>query len=102
MSHTYISSLISSRRYWEIWSRQDKLIKAIDLIVKDKKRRNIQPARAMLTEIKAEVDEVEWREFLPQLVSYAVVNEQKTVNGYSYSVNATQARIFEKERMNYL
>lgn len=102
MSHTYISSLISSRRYWEIWSRQDKLIKAIDLIVKDKKRRNIQPARAMLTEIKAEVDEVEWREFLPQLVSYTVVDEQKTVNGYSYSVNATQARIFEKERMNYL
>ena len=102
MSHTYISSLIEARRYWEIWSRQDRLIKAIDLIVKDKQRRNIQPARAMLTEIKAEVDEEEWREFLPQLVSYAVVDEQKTVSGYSYSVNATQARIFEKERMNYL
>lgn len=102
MSHTYISSLIEARRYWEIWSRQDRLIKAIDLIVKDKKRRNIQPARATLREIKAEVDEKEWREFLPQLVSYAVVNEQKTINGYTYSVNHKQARVFGKERMNYL
>lgn len=98
MSYSYISQKISQRRYWEIWSSQDNVIESIRRVVKEKIRRNIQPARATPRELRNVLSEVEQREFLPQLISFGVVNVQRTINSCSYAVDDRRAMQFDRER----
>ena len=102
MSYSYISQMISQRRYWEIWGSQDNVLSAIRRVCKEKRWRNIQPARATLREIRNMLSEVEQREYLPQLISFGVVNEQRAVNSTSYEVVEDKAEAFCVNRRIYL
>ena len=98
MAFSHISPRISANRYWEIWSRQDRVIEAIQRVVSHKRRKNIVPARAMLAELKNVLDEKDQREALPYLEAFGVVNKQKTVNSYSYAIVPEEYERFKKTR----
>lgn len=100
MAYGKISSYITPRRYWVIWGHQDKVIKEVEHICCQKRQANIEPARATWRELRDVLDEIEQKEYLPNLVALNVIERQRTLQGESYSVNWGRANQLRADRKN--